>query len=118
MVPHTDDGRVLFAVPWHDRVIVGTTDTPVAQPLLEPRALEEEIEFILKHAARYLTKDPTRADVLSVFAGLRPLVKSADVKGTAAISRDHHRRRPGSSRSPVASGPPTARWASTRWIGR
>ncbi len=90
MVPHTDDGRVLFAVPWHDKVIIGTTDTPVTQPSLEPRALEEEIEFILKHAARYLTKDPVRADVLSVFAGLRPLVKPANGRSTAVISRDHH----------------------------
>lgn len=90
MVPHTDDGRVLFAVPWHDKVVVGTTDTPVAEPSLEPRALDEEIEFILKHAARYLTKDPVRSDVRSVFAGLRPLVKPSDGRGTASISRDHH----------------------------
>ena len=89
MVPKTDDGRVLFAVPWHGKVVVGTTDTPVAEPTLEPRALDEEIDFILKHAARYLTKDPKRADALSVFAGLRPLVKPADNRGTAAISRDH-----------------------------
>ena len=90
MVPHTDDGRVLFAVPWHDRVIVGTTDTPVDAPSLEPRALDSEVEFLLRHAARYLTRDPQRSDVLSVFAGLRPLVKPADARSTAAISRDHH----------------------------
>lgn len=89
MVPHTDDGRVLFAVPWRDRVVVGTTDTPVEATSLEPRALEEEIDFILTHAARYLTKDPIASDVLSVFAGLRPLVKSSDQKSTAALSRDH-----------------------------
>ena len=90
MVPQTEDGRVLFAVPWHDKVVVGTTDTPVAEVKLEPRALEEEIDFILKHAATYLTKDPTRADVRSVFAGLRPLVKTGEAKSTAAISRDHY----------------------------
>jgi glycerol-3-phosphate dehydrogenase len=90
MVPQTDDGRVLFAVPWHDRVIVGTTDTPVAEASLEPRALEEEVQFVLKHAARYIQQDPTRADVLSVFAGLRPLVRPDDTRPTAAISRDHH----------------------------
>lgn len=90
MVPQTDDGRVLFAVPWHDRVIVGTTDTAVPKAVLEPRALEEEIEFVLKHAARYMQQDPTRADVLSVFAGLRPLVRPEDSRSTAAISRDHH----------------------------
>lgn len=90
MVPHTDDGRVLFAVPWHDRVIVGTTDTPVDAPSLEPRALDSEVEFLLQHAGRYMTRDPQRSDVLSVFAGLRPLVKPAAARTTAAISRDHH----------------------------
>jgi len=89
MVPHTDDGRVLFAVPWRDRVVVGTTDTPIQSPSLEPRALPEEVEFILSHAARYLTKDPQPQDVLSVFAGLRPLVRSGEGKNTATLSRDH-----------------------------
>lgn len=89
MVPQTDDGRVLFAVPWHDKVVVGTTDTEVSNITLEPRALEEEIEFILNHAKRYMKKDPSRADVKSVFAGLRPLVKPQDDENTASISRDH-----------------------------
>ena len=90
MVPHTSDGRVLFAVPWHGKVVLGTTDTPIDEVTLEPRALEEEIEFILKHAAQYLTKDPSRDDVRSVFAGIRPLVKmSGDGKKTASLSRDH-----------------------------
>jgi len=89
MVPHTDDGRVLFAIPWHDYILVGTTDTPVDEFLLEPIPMEEEIEFLLSHAARYLIKDPTRSDILSVFAGLRPLVKSGEAENTAAISRDH-----------------------------
>ncbi len=90
MVPQTADGRVLFAVPWHDKVVVGTTDTPVPDVSLEPRPLEEEIKFILDHAAIYLTKDPTRADVQSAFAGLRPLVKAGESESTAAISRDHY----------------------------
>jgi glycerol-3-phosphate dehydrogenase len=89
MVPKTDDGRVLFAVPWHDRIIVGTTDTPLDEPSLEPRAQEEEIEFLLTHAARYLTKDPEPEDVLSVFVGIRPLVSPEDDDDTASISRDH-----------------------------
>lgn len=89
MVPKTDDGRVLFAVPWHDKIIVGTTDTPVEAPSLEPRALDEEVNFLLTHAARYLTKDPDPGDVLSVFAGLRPLVSQGDNAHTSAISRDH-----------------------------
>lgn len=89
MVPHTDDGRVLFAVPWNGKVVVGTTDTPVDTPDLEPKAMENEIEFILKHASQYLTGNPTRKDVRSVFAGLRPLVKAGDEKNTSSLSRDH-----------------------------
>ncbi len=89
MVPKTDDGRVLFVVPWNDRAIVGTTDTPIDKASLEPRALEEEVEFLLEHAAKYLTKDPKREDVYSVFAGLRPLVDTGEGKNTAQISRSH-----------------------------
>ena len=87
MVPRTSDGRVLFVIPWHGHAVAGTTDTPVEMPSLEPRALDEEIEFILETAGRYLSRQPTRADVLSVFVGLRPLVKG-DGK-TSALSRDH-----------------------------
>jgi len=89
MVPHTSDGRVMFAIPWHGHTLVGTTDTPIEHPTLEPRPLAEEIEFILETAAQYLVKPPTRGDVLSVFVGIRPLVKSGDGKLTAALSRDH-----------------------------
>ena len=89
MVPHTTDGRVLFAVPWHDRVVVGTTDVEVEEPTLEPRALPEEVDFILENAARYMDRDPTRADVLSVFAGLRPLVSVGGDEETSKLSRDH-----------------------------
>lgn len=89
MVPHTDDGRVLFCIPWHHCVVVGTTDTPVDAPALEPKPLQEEIEFLLTHAARYLTKDPAPEDVLSCYAGLRPLVGPAEEGDTAALSRDH-----------------------------
>ncbi len=87
MVPRTSDGRVLFVIPWHGHAVAGTTDTPLDAPCLEPRPLEEEIEFILETAGRYLTRPPTRADVLSVYVGLRPLVKG-DGK-TSALSRDH-----------------------------
>jgi glycerol-3-phosphate dehydrogenase len=89
MVPHTSDGRVLFAIPWHGHTLVGTTDTPVPAATLEPVAMEQEIEFILATAGQYLTKAPTRADVLSVFAGIRPLVRATGVANTAALSRDH-----------------------------
>lgn len=90
MIPKTSDGRVLFAVPWHDKIVVGTTDTLVKKSELEPIALEEEIDFVLETAQRYLTKTPTRADVLSVFAGLRPLV-APENKGqsTKEVSRSH-----------------------------
>ncbi len=90
MVPHTDDGRVLFVIPWHERVIVGTTDTPMEEADLEPRALPDEVEFILRNAARYMEHDPTHADVLSVFAGQRPLVHPGGKSGSSkSISRSH-----------------------------
>ena len=89
MVPHTADGRVLFAVPWHNKVVVGTTDTPVTETPTEPRPFPQEIAFLLSHAARYLTQDPGPEDVLSAFAGLRPLVRNGNEANTAAISRDH-----------------------------
>ncbi len=89
MIPKTADGRVLFAVPWHDCVIVGTTDTPMSAHSIEPRALDEERSFIMEHARKYLAAHPTDADVLSIFAGLRPLVKSGDSGSTATLSRDH-----------------------------
>ncbi|PJB00554.1 MAG: FAD-dependent oxidoreductase [Ignavibacteriales bacterium CG_4_9_14_3_um_filter_30_11] len=90
MIPHTSDGRVLFAVPWHNKVIIGTTDTEVKEPSLEPRASEEEIDFLLKTSAKYLCKDPKREDVLSVFAGLRPLaISNGNIIPTKDISRKH-----------------------------
>jgi len=89
MVPKTDDGRVLFAIPWHDHVVVGTTDTPIPEAEVEPRPKQDEIDFVLTHAQRYMTKDPSPADVLSVFVGIRPLVSNPDATSTAAISRDH-----------------------------
>lgn len=90
MVPRTSDGRVMFAIPWHGHAVVGTTDTPIDAVDLEPVPFEEEIEFVLETAGRYLARQPTRADVKSVFTGIRPLVKAgADAGNTAALSRDH-----------------------------
>lgn len=90
MIPATSDGRVLFAVPWHNKVVVGTTDTPVEHASLEPVALEKEIQFILQTAAEYFTQAPQRSDVLSVFAGLRPLAAPQGGKQkTKEISRSH-----------------------------
>jgi len=91
MIPKTSDGRVLFAVPWHNRVLLGTTDVPKDKPVIEPEVTDEEIDFILDTASRYLDKHPTRADIKSVFAGLRPLAapkKDANGK-TKEISRKH-----------------------------
>ena len=89
LVPHTKDGRVMFALPWHDHTLVGTTDTPVEQAMLEPVALDQEVDFMLETASLYLAKKPTRADILSVWAGIRPLVKAGEEKSTASLSRDH-----------------------------
>ena len=92
MIPRTDDGRVLFAVPWHNKLVLGTTDTLIkakdGASLLEPVPLKEEIDFILNHIGRYLSKDPGRGDIRSMFAGLRPLVKE-NSKKTALLSREH-----------------------------
>jgi glycerol-3-phosphate dehydrogenase len=89
MVPKTSDGRVIFIIPWHDHVLVGTTDTPVDQATLEPRATPDEIDFLLKMAAIYLNETPALGDVLSVFTGIRPLVKGDPSARTASLSRDH-----------------------------
>lgn len=89
MIPNTSDGRVLFVVPWHDMVVVGTTDTPVQNISLEPAALDVEINFILEHFNLYFKATITRADVCSVFAGLRPLVKIPSLKKTSLLPRDH-----------------------------
>lgn len=90
MIPKTSDGRVLFAVPWHNKIVVGTTDTVIKKHSLEPIALESEIKFVLETAQRFLVKKPTRADVLSVFAGLRPLAAPKEEgKSTKEVSRSH-----------------------------
>ncbi len=90
MIPKTTDGRVLFGIPWHDKLLVGTTDTPVNEISLEPRALEEEINFILQNTEAYLAKKPKREDILSVFAGLRPLFSNTNKVATKKVSRSHH----------------------------
>ena len=90
MIPKTDDGRVLFAIPWHEKVLIGTTDTVIDHIETEPKALDEEIEFILHTASKYLTPSPVKSDILSVFAGLRPLAAPLDnTKATREISRRH-----------------------------
>lgn len=89
MIPHTDDGRVFFAIPWIDHVIVGTTDTPIDTFTPNPTPLPDEIDFLLAHAGRCLERQPTRADVLSTFAGLRPLIRGNSRQKTAELSREY-----------------------------
>ncbi len=89
MVPHTPDRRVMFALPWHGHTIVGTTDTPIASVTLEPRPVQGEIELILQAAGNYLARRPERADILSVFTGIRPLFSRPHAGRTARLSREH-----------------------------
>jgi glycerol-3-phosphate dehydrogenase len=89
MVPKTADGRVLFAIPWHGAVVVGTTDEGVPGASLEPRAMEIETSFLTHHIELYFGRRPTVDDVLSMWSGLRPLVRKQGTKGTAALSREH-----------------------------
>src|SRR6185436_2663743 len=110
MVPHTSDGRVMFAIPWHGHTLVGTTDTAIPEASLEPVAMEPEIDFLLQTAGRYLAKSPARADILSMFAGIRPLVRSTDTANTAAISRDHTLRIENSGMITIAGG----KWTTYR----
>jgi glycerol-3-phosphate dehydrogenase len=84
LVPHTADGRVMFAIPWHGHTLVGTTDTPVAEAPIEPRPFAEEVDFILETAAQYLDHAASRRDILSAWAGIRPLVKAGGGGGTSA----------------------------------
>jgi len=89
MVPHTSDGRVIFAIPWNNRVLLGTTDTKIENVELEPRPREDEIEFLLNQISPYLSRDPKKEDILSVFTGIRPLVAEEDESNTASLSREH-----------------------------
>ena len=113
MIPAYLGRRVLFAVPWHGRVVLGTTDTEVNEVSLEPRPLDEEIDFLLTHAARYLIRRPTRADVLSAFAGLRPLVRQDDGGDTSSLSREHAILISGSGLVTITGG----KWTISRKMG-
>ncbi len=114
MIPKTPDGRVLFAVPWHNKVVLGTTDIPKESASIEPMATEEEIDFILETAGRYLSKKPSISDVKSVFAGLRPLAASDDEGGkTKEISRGHKIYQSASGMITVIGG----KWTTYRQMG-
>jgi glycerol-3-phosphate dehydrogenase len=114
MVPRTDDGRVLFALPWLDRVLLGTTDTLVGNPSLEPGPLPEELDFLMSHARRYLTSRPSSADICSIFAGLRPLIRSASRRKTATLSRRHCLSVSRSGLLTIAGG----KWTTYRKMGQ
>ncbi|UBF25587.1 glycerol-3-phosphate dehydrogenase/oxidase [Kovacikia minuta CCNUW1] len=113
LIPKTDDGRVLFALPWHGKTLLGTTDTPVDQPEYEPRPLKQEIDFILETAAQYLSPAPDRSDVRSVFVGQRPLVKTKDMRSTATLSREHTIRISDSGLLTITGG----KWTTYRKMG-
>jgi glycerol-3-phosphate dehydrogenase len=89
MIPKTTDGRVLFAIPWHGKVVIGTTDTLVKETYYEPKATEAEVNFIIDNFNYYTSMPIDKKDILSVYTGLRPLIKKADIKSTAALNRDH-----------------------------
>jgi glycerol-3-phosphate dehydrogenase len=89
LIPKTADGRVLFCIPWHGHVLIGTTDIPVERASLEPLAQENEVDFILEAASGYLAHQPARKDILSVFAGIRPLVRTAGNLRTSSLPRGH-----------------------------
>jgi glycerol-3-phosphate dehydrogenase len=113
LIPKTRDGRVLFAIPWNNRIVAGTTDMLVDEPELEPKPHEDEIDFILSHLGQYLRHEPKIDDVRSVFAGLRPLVRSSKSRRTAALSRDHSLVVSGSGLVSVVGG----KWTTYRKMG-
>jgi glycerol-3-phosphate dehydrogenase len=114
MIPKTRDGRVLFAVPWHGKLVVGTTDTLREKPKLEPEALQEEIDFVLETAGGYLTRKPTRDDVEAVFAGMRPLARPKEGSSkTKEISRSHKVIVSGSGLVTLTGG----KWTTFRKMG-
>jgi len=110
MVPHTRDGRVMFAIPWHGHTLIGTTDTPIPASTFEPDATPEEIELIFETASDYLAKRPTHSDVLSVFTGIRPLVKASADSSTSSLSREHTIEISGSGLLTIAGG----KWTTYR----
>ena len=114
MVPHTRDGRVMFAIPYLGTTLVGTTDTPITKVSLEPIPLAQEIDFLLETAGQYLDKTPSREDILSVFTGIRPLVKIEEEKNTAKLSRDHYIHISNSGLLTIAGG----KWTTYRQMAK
>lgn len=113
LIPHTKDGRVIFLVPWHKHLLVGTTDTPLESISIEPYPLEEEIDFLLEHVAQYLSRHPKRSDILTMFAGIRPLIRSPKQLKTSSLNRDHHIVVSNSNLITIAGG----KWTTYRKMG-
>jgi glycerol-3-phosphate dehydrogenase len=114
MVPKTSDNRVMFIIPWHQHVLLGTTDLKIDRVDDEPVATQEEIAFLLETAGRYLVEKPKRADILSVFTGIRPLVRKGPTTSTASLSRDHHIEVAPSGLITITGG----KWTSYRGMGQ
>ena len=114
LVPSTDDGRVLFAIPWHGHVVIGTTDVPVANPSREPVPGDGEVDYLLDHVGRYLARPPGRPDIRSAWAGLRALVPEGSGGNTAALSRDHRVSVSRRGLVTVTGG----KWTTCRRVGR
>ena len=112
LVPETDDGRVLFIVPWHDRALLGTTDTAVSHPKLEPRPFKKEIKFLLDSARKYLSSAPLEKDILSIYSGHRPLIRSGGKK-SSSLARDHYIEVSKSRLVTIAGG----KWTTYRKMG-
>ncbi len=114
MIPETEDGRVLFAIPWHRHLLFGTTDLPVKNVEIEPRPLREEVEYLLEYAGKYLVKKPDEKEILSRFSGLRPLVRTrSSVQSTASLSREHDIRVSQSGLISIIGG----KWTTYRHMG-
>ena len=114
IIPKTDDGRVLFAVPWHNKVVIGTTDTALNEILIEPKPLAEEIDFITRHINRYLTTNIKRSDIKTVFAGLRPLISIKGKKTTSFLPRDYTTIVSDSGMVTITGG----KWTTYRTMGK
>jgi glycerol-3-phosphate dehydrogenase len=114
IIPATDDGRVLFAVPWHNKVVIGTTDTALTEILIEPKPLKEEIDFIISHINRYFTSGIKHSDVRTIFAGLRPLISIRGKKNTSILPRDHTTLVSSSGMVTITGG----KWTTYRTMGK
>lgn len=114
IIPKTDDGRVLFTVPWHDKIVIGTTDTPISEISVEPKPLKEEIDFVIRHVNRCLNTDIKYSDVRTVFAGLRPLIKIKGKKSTSFLPRDHTTIVSNSGMVTITGG----KWTTYRTMGK